>query len=82
MLEKGERVLNLTVGDLIGNEERIRSAMEWAEDHDADVLLVPELAITGYPPEDLVLREGFVERNLGVLERLAEASRSTATVVG
>jgi NAD+ synthase (glutamine-hydrolysing) len=74
--------LNLTVGDLHGNEERIRLAMKWAEDHDADVLLVPELAITGYPPEDLVLREGFVERNLGVLERLAEGSRSTATVVG
>jgi NAD+ synthase (glutamine-hydrolysing) len=46
------------------------------------VLLVPELAVTGYPPEDLVLREGFVLENLAVLGRLAAASNSTAVVVG
>ena len=48
--------LNLTVGDVEGNVERILSAMAWAEDLQADVLLLPELAVTGYPPEDLVLR--------------------------
>ncbi|RLE13120.1 MAG: NAD+ synthase [Actinobacteria bacterium] len=74
--------LDLIVGDLDGNESKITHAMEWAEENEADVLVLPELAIPGYPPEDLVLRQGFVEENLAVLDRLAEASGSTATVVG
>ncbi|MGB5167404.1 MAG: nitrilase-related carbon-nitrogen hydrolase, partial [Acidimicrobiia bacterium] len=74
--------IDLTVGDLIGNEERILEAMVWAEKIEADVLVVPELAIVGYPPEDLVLREGFVAENLQVLRRLAEASGRCSTVVG
>jgi NAD+ synthase (glutamine-hydrolysing) len=74
--------VDLTVGDLDGNERKILDAMAWAEENDADVLLLPELAVTGYPPEDLVLRDGFVEDNLAVLGRLAAASRGVATVVG
>lgn len=74
--------IDLTVGDLYGNEERILEAMAWAEKIEADVLVVPELAIVGYPPEDLVLREGFVAENLQVLRRLAEASGRCSTVVG
>ncbi len=73
---------DFTVGDLSGNEARIFEAMRWAEDVDADVLVLPELAIVGYPPEDLVLREGFVSENLRVLERLAETSGTCAVVVG
>lgn len=74
--------INLRVGDLAHNEARIRDAMSWAEAEGADVLLLPELAIPGYPPEDLVMRRGFVAANLGVLERLAGYSGSTVTVVG
>ena len=74
--------IDLTVGDLPGNEARILEAMAWASAQQADVLLVPELAVTGYPPEDLVLREGFVRENLAVLGRLAAASDSTVAVVG
>lgn len=74
--------LNLTVGDLAGNEERIAAAMERAVSAGADVLLVPELAISGYPPEDLVLRRDFVEANISVLRRLARSSGSMTTVVG
>ena len=74
--------LNLVVGDLEGNEARIVAAMDWAESEGADVLLLPELAIPGYPPEDLIHRSGFVEGNLAVLERLAKRSASTVTVVG
>jgi NAD+ synthase (glutamine-hydrolysing) len=74
--------LNPVVGDLDGNAELIRDAMAWAENEQADVLLVPELALTGYPPEDLLLRRAFVERNLAVLQELAEESGRTATVVG
>jgi NAD+ synthase (glutamine-hydrolysing) len=74
--------IDLTVGDLDGNEQKILAAMAWAEEQRADVLLLPELAVTGYPPEDLVLRDGFVADNLAVVERLATASGSTAVVVG
>jgi hypothetical protein len=52
--------LNLTVGDISGNEALIGEAMDRATAAGADVLLVPELAISGYPPEDLVLRRDFV----------------------
>jgi len=74
--------LDLTVGDLHGNEEMILDAMGWAAARSADVLLLPELAVCGYPPEDLVLKEGFIDANLAVVERLAQASGETAVVVG
>ncbi|MEK7252794.1 MAG: NAD+ synthase [Actinomycetota bacterium] len=73
---------DLTVGDIDGNTEIIRQAMAWAEECQADVLLLPELAITGYPPEDLVLREGFVNANIEALHRLAKTAGNTTTVVG
>jgi NAD+ synthase (glutamine-hydrolysing) len=74
--------IDLTVGDLDGNEARILAAMDWAESAGADVLLLPELAVTGYPPEDLVLRAAFVEDNLAVVRRLAASSGRCCTVVG
>ena len=74
--------LDLTVGDLSGNEERILDAMQWADNESADVIVFPELAVCGYPPEDLVFKEGFVEANLAVIERLARVSGDTAVVVG
>ena len=74
--------LDLVVGDLEGNEHRILEAMRWAEDTGCHVLLLPELAVTGYPPEDLVLRPGFIEANLKVVDRLAAASGDVVTVVG
>ncbi|MEX0700234.1 MAG: NAD+ synthase [Acidimicrobiia bacterium] len=74
--------LNLTVGALDSNEERIAGVMDWAEAEGADVLLLPELAVSGYPPEDLVHRLGFVEDNLDVVRRLAARSGNTTTVLG
>ena len=74
--------INVTVGDLDGNEARIAESMDWAESEGAEVLLLPELAVTGYPPEDLVLRLGFVEDNLDVVRRLAARSGECTTVVG
>ena len=74
--------LNLTVGALDSNEERIAGVMDWAEAEGADVLLLPELAVSGYPPEDLVHRLGFVEDNLDVVRRLAASSGNTTTVLG
>lgn len=74
--------LALRVGDLAGNETRIAETMAWAESQGADVLLLPELAVNGYPPEDLVLRQDFVAAGIEVLNRLAARSGETATVVG
>ena len=74
--------LDFTVGDLTGNEEKILDAMRWAENQSADVIVFPELAVCGYPPEDLVFKEGFVEANLVVIERIARASGDTAMIVG
>jgi len=66
--------LDLVVGDIDGNVQRILDAMTWADERDADVLVLPELAVVGYPPEDLVLRDGFVDANLAGLEAIAAAS--------
>jgi NAD+ synthase (glutamine-hydrolysing) len=74
--------LNLCVGDIPGNERRIAEAIDWAETERAQVLLLPELAINGYPPEDLVLRDDFVSAGIESLHRLASRAGSTAVVVG
>lgn len=74
--------LNLTVGDLEGNESAIVSVMDRAAAENADVLMLPELAIPGYPPEDLVLRRDFVTANIETLHRLARRSGDMTTVVG
>jgi NAD+ synthase (glutamine-hydrolysing) len=74
--------INLTVGALAANEASIAEAMDWAEGEGADVLLLPELAVTGYPPEDLVLKFGFVEDNLDVVRRLAARSGRCTTIFG
>ena len=52
--------LNTTVGDLDGNREKMLQGLADARSANADLVLFPELAITGYPPEDLLLRPGFV----------------------
>jgi len=74
--------VNLVVGDIKGNESRILESMAWAAAEDADVLLLPELAINGYPPEDLVQRDDFVEDGLESLRRIAAASGAMTVVVG
>jgi len=74
--------VNLTVGDIPGNEAKIAAAMDRGAQAEADVLLLPELAIPGYPPEDLVLRRDFVEANIDALRRLARRSGRMTTVVG
>src|SRR4051794_18732299 len=74
--------LENVVGDLAGNAERILDAMRWAEDQGADVVVFPELALTGYPLADLVLREEFVDAALDRVRWLAERSGNTAAVIG
>ena len=76
--------INTAVGDLDGNAAKIIEGIRAAESVGADLVAFPELSLTGYPPEDLVLRRGFVEANLAALEHVREATRGlhVAAVVG
>src|SRR6266568_2935713 len=77
--------INVTVGDLEGNSQKILTAMQQASAARAQILGTPELALTGYPPEDLLLKPGFVDDNLRVLQELIQASRAfpgLTTVIG
>lgn len=74
--------LNTVVGDLEGNVARILSSLAGAESLGADVAVFPELAVTGYPPEDLLLKPRFVLDNRSALEAVAAATRRCAAIVG
>ena len=62
------------VGDLGGNVEKVLGALGQAEEAGADLAVFPELAITGYPPEDLLLKPGFVADNQVALAKVAQAT--------
>ncbi|MEX0847557.1 MAG: NAD+ synthase [Ilumatobacteraceae bacterium] len=74
--------INPTVGDLRGNLERIVRTYDQAEAAGCDIVAFPELALTGYPPEDLVMKPGFVADNLAALAELAAHTGRCAAVVG
>ncbi len=74
--------INPTVGDLAGNVAKIVAAYDAADAAGCDIVAFPELAITGYPPEDLVLKPGFVADNLAALDQVAAHTRRCAAVVG
>ncbi|RKZ34563.1 MAG: NAD+ synthase, partial [Gammaproteobacteria bacterium] len=75
--------LNLWVGDLQGNASRVIAAAGEARDRlDADLVVFPELTLTGYPPEDLLLRPGFHDRVATALERVVAEVRGIAALVG
>ena len=74
--------LNPTVGDLDGNVERLLAAYRRADLAGADIMVAGELAISGYPPEDLLLKPRFVDDNLAALERVAAATGDTVAIIG
>jgi NAD+ synthase (glutamine-hydrolysing) len=74
--------INTTVGDLDGNRERILTRLAEAKEAGADVALFPELAVTGYPPEDLLLRPSFVEAAEESLALIAREARGIVAFVG
>ena len=74
--------LNPTVGDLAGNVAGILAAYDQAEAAGCDIVAFGELAITGYPPEDLVLKSGFVADNLAALDKVAARTGRCVAVVG
>ena len=81
-LRIGLAQLNTVVGDIDGNASRIIELMDRANASGCDIVAFPELAITGYPPEDLLLRSGFVDDVRAALDRIIAASGSCTAVVG
>jgi len=74
--------IDTVVGDIAGNEKKIRAALADAVSQKADLILFPELTVTGYPPEDLLLRPGFLEAARSSLERIARRVRGPVALIG
>ena len=74
--------INVTVGDLNGNTARILDCIAQARRSQVDLIAFPELAVPGYPPEDLLLKPQFLDENRRCVERVAAASEGIAVVVG
>ena len=74
--------INPTVGDIPGNTAKILDYMERARQAQADLVAFPEMAICGYPPEDLLFKTPFLQDNVAAMERVVAASQDIAVVVG
>lgn len=74
--------INTTVGDIQGNSELISNAIQKAQKIGSDIIAFPELAITGYPPEDLLLSQPFIQANMDALDKITEKCQNIAAVIG
>jgi NAD+ synthase (glutamine-hydrolysing) len=74
--------INCTVGDLKGNCDKILSFTERARDYGADIVVFPEMAVTGYPPEDLLLKPKFIADNVSALGALARGIKGILAIIG
>ena len=74
--------INVVVGDVEGNTQNIVEWIDRARQMDADVVTFPELALTGYPPEDLLLKHQFIDANLAALEKVVSRTRDIAAIIG
>src|SRR5690349_12421986 len=74
--------INPTVGDIAGNEAKIREQLARARSEGAQLVLFPELAISGYPPEDLLLKEHFLADARAAVERIAGDVEGIVTIIG
>jgi NAD+ synthase (glutamine-hydrolysing) len=74
--------MNSTVGDLSGNAKKIISFIRRARKVNADIVAFPELAVTGYPPEDLLMKPHFIHDNIDAMDKITEASKDITAVVG
>src|SRR5881398_2152468 len=74
--------INTTVGDLDGNREKIVQGLTDARAEGADLVLFPELAVTGYPPEDLLLRPGFLRAAQRAVVAIAAETHGLTALVG
>lgn len=74
--------INCTVGDLKGNSEKIISSIKKGRDAGVDIITFPEMVITGYPPEDLLLKPQFIIENVETLQRIANECHQITAIVG
>src|SRR5947207_4456308 len=74
--------LDLVVGDLVANEAKLRDHLRRAREAGAQLVVFPELAVTGYPPEDLLLKRHFLEHARATLDRIAADAQDIVAVVG
>ena len=81
-LRVGLAQINTTIGDFEGNARKVREWTARARDAGVDLVSFPELTITGYPPEDLLLRPRFIADNLAALDSVLEATRGITAIVG
>jgi NAD+ synthase (glutamine-hydrolysing) len=81
-LRVGLAQIDTTVGDLPNNTAKIIAQIERARAMSIDIVAFPELAITGYPPEDLLLRRSFIADNLAALDEIVAATKGITAVVG
>jgi NAD+ synthase (glutamine-hydrolysing) len=74
--------INTTVGDFDGNIKKILGAVDAARSAGADIITLPELAVCGYPPEDLLFKPTFIQANLDSLQKIAEAVKGITVITG
>lgn len=74
--------INPTVGDLEGNRRKIAEYIHRAKAQQADIVAFPELAVTGYPPEDLLLKKHFVDDNITVLRSIVPEAKGITAIIG
>ncbi|MCF7669629.1 MAG: NAD+ synthase, partial [Verrucomicrobia bacterium] len=74
--------INTTIGDIQGNKNKIIENYYRGLENNADVVVFPELALTGYPPRDLLLKTGFIEQNLAALNEIAQVTTKCAIIIG
>src|SRR3954452_3611728 len=74
--------IDSTVGDLDGNAEKIRAGIDRAREAGAQLVVFPELALTGYPPEDLLIKQHFLRRTAERLQEVAESAEDVVALVG
>ena len=74
--------VNVRVGDLEGNAAKLKQYLQRARDAGAELILFPELAITGYPPEDLLLKEHFLRAGEEALASVAAEAQGIVALVG
>jgi predicted amidohydrolase len=74
--------VNMVVGDFPGNIEKIIQFITKAREQDADIVTFPELSVCGYPPEDLLLKGGFLADNLRAIEQIKEYTEKIVALIG
>src|SRR4030042_4329996 len=82
ILRVAQAQINTTVGDLDGNSAKIASFIGRAKEHKADIVTFPELTVSGYPPEDLILKHHFLRDCMDAIDRIARGVSGITVLVG